>query len=368
MTEMTLTSDGARRVTPWTQLHDWVRISGISPTASSLYWVMKMHVYVRAGDNSVKTSTDELAALCGLSRGDKVTRYVRELEGIGAVSSKLEGMPARKVYVVHEDPPPGYTGPLTLKEWYEIRRSVKALKERQNESEKPQVSAVPPESGEQENAPDRPSAKPQVSAVPPESGEQALLPPNGGLPVPPSRGHLQEEEVLQEATSSPSSALPHPESPTIEQEKETGNLPDDQDHSVVAAGQGLTAEEQDLFDECMTLRPDWSPTRLRQVLSDPDIRERQDRDLVRRAFLIGTQTGRTQPGRMLAKGCPHWLEAFESRRRESQPVPAVGAVAQAPLQRSFRPQLELSEDGSRARDLARQAASNPGFSLRSERR
>lgn len=79
---------------------------------------------------------------------------------------------------------------------------------------------------------------------------------------------------------------------------------------------GLTDWELSLVDECLRLRPDWSPVRLREILTDPDVRDRPDRDLVRRAFLIGARTQRTQPGRMTAAGCPHWTQALTERRKE----------------------------------------------------
>ena len=304
--EVGFTTRGARRAVPWTQLHDWVRISGISSKAAALYWVIKMHVYVRSGDFTVKITTDELAAFIELSRGDKMARYMRELEDIGAISSKLVGVPATKVYTVHEEPPEGYTGPLTLKEWYEMRRAVKAIK-----------------------VPLTDDAKPQVNPVAPSGGELGPVAPSGGELVAPLRGQHIQEALDQKASTAPppTSSASSDRTEEKQQDPEIPKTPNPGDDL-------LTEAERELFTECMVLRPSWSPVRLREVLTDPDIRGRSDWDLVRRAFLIGAKTAKTVPGRMLATGCPHWEQALKQRADEQKAAagieePAAPAVPRA---------------------------------------
>jgi hypothetical protein len=329
--EVGFTTRGARRAVPWTQLHDWVRISGISSKAAALYWVIKMHVYVRSGDFTVKITTDELAAFIELSRGDKMARYMRELEDIGAISSRLVGVPATKVYTVHEEPPDGYTGPLTLKEWYEMRKAVKAIRAAADGA-KPQVNPVAPSRGELDEPAPADDAKPQVNPVAPSRGELDPVAPSRGELVAPSRGEHIQEAFEQEATTAPPPASSASSEQTEEKQQDASPPKPDNPRD-----NSLTDTERALFAECMKLRPSWSPTRLREVLVDPEIRDRPDWDLVRRAFLIGARTAKTQPGRMLASGCPHWDQALKQRTSERSAAAATKGGPDVPVVPRSRP-------------------------------
>lgn len=84
----------------------------------------------------------------------------------------------------------------------------------------------------------------------------------------------------------------------------------------------------------MALRPDWSARTLRKVLGSDEIRQRENRDLVRMAFIIGARTLKTTtPNRLLHEHCPHWRQAFEQMRSDQTPSPA-GAEVPAPARRS----------------------------------
>lgn len=135
-----LAEDGRNR-NPYTSLPDWVRLSGISTEAGSLYWVLKMHVNVGRGDNLAWPGGRPLSALMGVKRADRLSRYLKELVNLGAIDIRHEGMPRHNVYVVHTDPPDDYRGPRTLKEWYALHRAPA--------EESAQVTPVPRKTGEQ---------------------------------------------------------------------------------------------------------------------------------------------------------------------------------------------------------------------------
>lgn len=98
---------------------EWVALSGVSPTAHSLYEKLMMHA---SRPDSESPAADHLALLLGLSRGDKVRPYLDELVAIGAARVRRAGTAGRNVYTAYADPPAGYTGPLTLEDWYAGRQ------------------------------------------------------------------------------------------------------------------------------------------------------------------------------------------------------------------------------------------------------
>lgn len=109
------------RRAPYTQLGDWVALSGIDDHAKALYWHLSMHINTERGDREVWPRREELADLAGFKRPQSVDRYIADLVAIGAVEvwtiRYANGMRTRSRYVVHAAPPPGYTGPTTLAEW-----------------------------------------------------------------------------------------------------------------------------------------------------------------------------------------------------------------------------------------------------------
>jgi hypothetical protein len=103
---------------------DWIHLSGISATACALYMKIAMHVNVRRGDQEAYPSLESLALMMGLGRGDRLSKYLKELESIDAITRRRVGAGgpgnrARNVYRVNETPPPDYAGPLNIAEWYE---------------------------------------------------------------------------------------------------------------------------------------------------------------------------------------------------------------------------------------------------------
>jgi hypothetical protein len=107
---------------PFVQLGHWVALSGVSAGALALYWMLALHLNRTRGDRYVWPTTDILAHMLGYSRGDKIKRFVDELISIGAIRvisvPDLRGPQKRNVYRLRRTPPEGYTGLVSLKEFY----------------------------------------------------------------------------------------------------------------------------------------------------------------------------------------------------------------------------------------------------------
>lgn len=118
----------AGRRAPYSQLGDWVALSGISDRAKALYWHLAMHINQQRGDFEVWPSKELLAGWMGLKKADSVDPYLNELVRLGAVEKfqrrSYDGMRSRNRYVIHQEPPQDYTGVRSLKEFYELRRVV----------------------------------------------------------------------------------------------------------------------------------------------------------------------------------------------------------------------------------------------------
>ncbi|MGA4803586.1 hypothetical protein [Streptomyces lavendulocolor] len=99
----------------------WVTFS-FSAQANRLYDLYNAHVNRNRGDLVVWPTLDDLAAMMGLSRGAKVTPYMRELEAGGAVAvetvTKTGGKGRRYIVTLKVHPPAGYAGPLQSSDWH----------------------------------------------------------------------------------------------------------------------------------------------------------------------------------------------------------------------------------------------------------
>ncbi|MGV9278087.1 hypothetical protein [Streptomyces griseosporeus] len=136
---------------PFVQLGHWVALSGVSAGALALYWMLALHLNRARGDRYVWPTTDILAHMLGYSRGDKIKRFVDELVAIGAIKvisvPDLRGPQKRNVYRLRRTPPEGYTGLLSLKQFYaELNQAYE--QETAGESVSPQTGAhVSPQTG-----------------------------------------------------------------------------------------------------------------------------------------------------------------------------------------------------------------------------
>lgn len=172
---------------PWTQVHDWVILSGVGPAAVGAYAVLKMHLNRLTGQ--LNPGTVRLAKLLGLSRADRVAALIRPLVEIGAVEVVAYGMPRRNRYIVHSMPPEDYEGPLTLGQWAK-RHGQEITEERGRQAQRVEAwrnrrsAPVTPILGLQADQDD-------PAPVTPESGLQVT--PESGLHVTPKSG-LEPDE------------------------------------------------------------------------------------------------------------------------------------------------------------------------------
>lgn len=131
------------RRAPYTQLGDWVALSGISTPAKALYWHLAMHVNQQRGDFEVWPTRYVLAEWCGFNKAESVDRYLDELVAIDAIEVYQRrygtGMRRRNVYVINQEPPEDWTGPRSLKEFY-AARACRTRSSTRTSSVNPQVT------------------------------------------------------------------------------------------------------------------------------------------------------------------------------------------------------------------------------------
>jgi len=126
------------RRAPFSQLGDWVRISGIDNGASSLYWDLSMHINTgraRQGDTEVWPGLRTLSRFLGIKKPEQVAPYMLQLEVIGSVDviRSTVGLVRRNRYIVHQTPPAGYLGVRSIAEWYAINRPIDGETQEQRE-------------------------------------------------------------------------------------------------------------------------------------------------------------------------------------------------------------------------------------------
>lgn len=301
---------------PYTQAPDWVSLSGVSPSAHSLHTKLAMHVSHNRGDALVWPGTDSLAALMGVARGDKVTKWLAELVAIEAIEIRRVGMPRRNIYIVHFLPPAGYAGPTTLQDWYARARpgmdAARALSKTKRDGRRAAraVGGTPPGDGPA-TAVDA-SQEPQVNAVTPDSGEQPVPPKSGehvtpfsGQHVPPISGREQEEKNKKKRTSPPS---PHADPPAPPTAARPGGeeMIDDETRKILDSTVGRVRQ----------LRPAWSRKTITAAMSRA-LRDGRSAAAVAAAMVVvATDPSSQVPGRLNQEG-PWWAVL------PPRPVPAT---------------------------------------------
>ncbi|MEU3501195.1 hypothetical protein ABZ726_10615 [Streptomyces hundungensis] len=118
----------AGRRAPFTMVGDWITVhDDLDPQAKALYPVIAAHVNVGRGDNLAWPTRQSMAEILNWSREQSVDKYIDQLVAVGAIETE-EAVRANgakgKLYLVHTAPPPDYTGPTTLAEWYARRREA----------------------------------------------------------------------------------------------------------------------------------------------------------------------------------------------------------------------------------------------------
>ncbi|MFC9223120.1 hypothetical protein ACFT8W_20745 [Streptomyces hygroscopicus] len=119
---------GLGRRAPFSQLGDWVLFSGASSDARTLYWGLSAHLNTSVRDDmEVWPGLLSLARILGLKKPENVSKYMLELEIIGAIEvvRTMIGLVRRNRYIVHQTPPASYTGVQSTSEWYALQRGEK---------------------------------------------------------------------------------------------------------------------------------------------------------------------------------------------------------------------------------------------------
>ncbi|MFF9409860.1 hypothetical protein ACF1B0_30700 [Streptomyces anandii] len=114
------------RRAPFTQVGDWVLLSGVDSDARTLYWALSAHLNASREDNEVWPGLLTLARILGLKKPENVSKYILQLEVIGAVEvlRSSTGLVRRNRYIVHQTPPAGYSGPQSMADWYALSRTT----------------------------------------------------------------------------------------------------------------------------------------------------------------------------------------------------------------------------------------------------
>ncbi len=131
------------RRAPFTQLGDWLLLSGVSSDARALYWGLSAHINVTRDDTEVWPSLRTLARILGLKKPENVARYMLELEVVGAIDviRTTAGLVRRNRYVVHQTPRPGYRGPHSMADWYNANRAAPSETQEQRDQREAEFDA-----------------------------------------------------------------------------------------------------------------------------------------------------------------------------------------------------------------------------------
>ena len=116
------------RRAPFSQLGDWVALSGASAQAKALYWHLSMHINISSGETKAWPSRRMLANALGLKKTSSVDTYIQELVDLEAIDKKARksssGGHDTNLYLIHQTPPPGYKGPADIGQWYKSQRTA----------------------------------------------------------------------------------------------------------------------------------------------------------------------------------------------------------------------------------------------------
>lgn len=221
------------RRAPFTQLGDWVALSGVSDHAKALYWHLSMHVSQKRDDFEVWPTRETLADWCGFSRAQSVDRYIDELIEINAIEKFTRtygnGMRRRNVYVVNQVAPDDYAGPKSLKEFYARRREAAQLDASSVPSPAPNYiefgksaahavvrSSAPPVVRSSAHPDVRPSAPPEVRPSAPRDARPSA--PRSVRPAAQKPDQVQPDEPLTTTGSAPPNFRTVPAAPAEPEE------------------------------------------------------------------------------------------------------------------------------------------------------
>lgn len=100
----------------------WLMLARPSARAIQVYAIYRMHVNGLRGDLMAWPKRKAVAELAGFDKISSVDRYNRELVTLKAIELRARygpnGAQIANAVIVHETPPPGYTGPVSLTDYY----------------------------------------------------------------------------------------------------------------------------------------------------------------------------------------------------------------------------------------------------------
>lgn len=134
----------------YTMVPEWVTFAAISDRAHRIYTILAAHLRRDTGSRTTGVIVQaDLAAVVGLgSNPERVRRYIKELEDLGAVRVVEEWDTVRKIpitrYDVRFNPPPGFTGHIRVQDWQEQRRAARRgrIAERQEKESRRKAKAA----------------------------------------------------------------------------------------------------------------------------------------------------------------------------------------------------------------------------------
>lgn len=98
----------------------WLILADVAPASMAVYCALGL---LADADGVARVRLTELAHILGYSRSDKISKFLRELTRVGAVTVlRPPAVRALAEFQVCTEPPAGYTGPRSLDEWRERRR------------------------------------------------------------------------------------------------------------------------------------------------------------------------------------------------------------------------------------------------------
>jgi len=105
------------RRAPYAQIGVWVILAPISSYAGRVYDILVAHVNSTRGDHCAWPTQETMAMVMGCSQ-PTISRAVKELCELGAIE-KVGTMPSGQyLYLVHETPPDGYAGLVSIDQLY----------------------------------------------------------------------------------------------------------------------------------------------------------------------------------------------------------------------------------------------------------
>ncbi|MEZ0073647.1 hypothetical protein [Planotetraspora sp. GP83] len=290
---------------PYVTGGEWMLLAPIPNAAKTLYFILRAHVNRERGGNRVWPKQVILALLLDLKRGDQVKPYTEALREIGAVDVEYrryhKGMRKRIIYTVHEAPPEGYAGALSLAELYAVIKHVGADGDGTPSNDRApfrleELPGLLQAMTEQTTG----QADPQKTRGPdpgnfggPNPGKIRGRDPEktGGRDPQKMRGEPPERKTTRRETTSPSSPARHPRA-----------TPD----ATARQGEGAANPEvTTLVEDIKKLRPGWRRDSIRRILSDPEINERPWPVVRAAALAVARDPDSHAPGRLRADG-PWW--------------------------------------------------------------